>query len=107
MKYQLVLQFTGTVIPDYDSLVDLESVLIEEIQEDGKTTVDGHDFGSSQMNLFLTVDDPENVLSRIRGSIEHPLMERVRAGYRNVTDNTFRAIWPESLHEFSVKSIQA
>ena len=48
MKYQLVLQFTGTVIPDYDSLVDLESVLIEEIQEDGKATVDGHDFGSSQ-----------------------------------------------------------
>lgn len=106
MKYQLVLQFTGTVIPDYDSLVDLESVLIEEIQEDGKATVDGHDFGSSQMNLFLTVDDPENVLNRIRGKIEHPLMERVRAGYRNVADKTFRAIWPESLHEFSVKSIQ-
>jgi len=103
MKYQLVLQFTGTVIPDYDSLVDLESVLIDKIQADGRAIVNGHDFGSSEMNLFLTVDEPEIVLSQIRTQIDHPLMSRFRAGFRPVSEDGFQAIWPESLLEFSVK----
>ncbi|EDL61362.1 hypothetical protein PM8797T_12698 [Gimesia maris DSM 8797] len=103
MKFQLVLQFNGAVISDYDSLVDLESVIIDQIQVDGKTIVDGHDFGSSEMNLFMTVDDPAKVLSQIRTQIEHPLMNRFKAGYRPISEDGFHAIWPETLHEFSVK----
>ncbi|WP_417385341.1 ABC transporter [Gimesia sp.] len=105
MKFQLVLQFKGAVIPDYDSLVDLESVLIDEIQVDGKTIIDGHDFGSSEMNLFMTVDDPDQVLSQIRTKIQHPLMSRFKAGYRDVSEDRFHAMWPETLHEFSVKQV--
>jgi hypothetical protein len=56
MKYQLVLQFAAAVTEDFDRLVTLEDRLIAEL--DDLATVDGHDFGLGEFNIFILTDDP-------------------------------------------------
>ena len=67
MKYQLVLQFTADSMEDFDRLVALEDKLIEEM--DDVATVDGHDFGSGEFNIFILTDDPVTVLVRLTESL--------------------------------------
>ena len=50
MRYQLVLQFEPNTMDDFDQLVILEGKLIEELGS--VATVDGHDFGSGEFNIF-------------------------------------------------------
>ena len=50
MKYQLVLQFEANTMDDFDQLVILEDKLIDELGS--VATVDGHDFGSGEFNIF-------------------------------------------------------
>ena len=56
MKYQLVLQFSGDSIGDYDAMIALEKDLIDELQ--GCANVDGHDVGSGGTNIFILTHDP-------------------------------------------------
>jgi hypothetical protein len=48
MKYQLVLQFRAESMMDFDELVVLEDLLIENLPPHSE--VDGHDFGSGEFN---------------------------------------------------------
>jgi len=57
MKYQLVLQLPASSDIDFDSLVLIEDKLSESMGE--KHIVDGHDFGSGEMNIFIHTDDPD------------------------------------------------
>ena len=41
---------------DFDQLVILEDKLIEELGS--VATVDGHDFGSGEFNIFVLTDEP-------------------------------------------------
>ena len=67
MKYRLVLQFFGESIGDYDVLIAFETRLIEAL---GPThAVDGHDFGSGKMNIFVDSNDPEGALWIARGIV--------------------------------------
>jgi hypothetical protein len=63
MKYQLVLQFFGDSLQDYDALVALEDRLIEALES--AHVVDGHDFGSGEMNIFVHTNDPIAAFARI------------------------------------------
>ena len=56
MKYQLVLHFAAASKEDFDRLVALEDTLIGEL--DDLATVDGHDFGLGEFNIFILTDDP-------------------------------------------------
>ena len=56
MKYQLVLQFAASSTEDFDRLVALEDRMIGEL--DDLATVDGHDFGLGEFNIFILTDDP-------------------------------------------------
>ena len=61
MKYQLVLQFAADSTEDFDRLIELEDRLIEELDV---ATVDGHDFGSGEFNIFVLTDDPVTVFGK-------------------------------------------
>ncbi len=56
MKYQLVLQFKGDTLRDYDSLIGIEDALIPELGSSAE--VDGHDFGSGTANIFIYDEKP-------------------------------------------------
>ena len=56
MTYQLVLQFPGDTLADYDALIAVEELLIVALA--GSAEVDGHDCGAGETNLFVRTGDP-------------------------------------------------
>jgi hypothetical protein len=62
MRYQLVLQFAANTVADYDALIAIERQLIETL---GESSVDGHDMGSSEANIFILTTDPQNTFRQL------------------------------------------
>jgi len=101
MKYQLVLQFAADSTEDFDRLVTLEDRLIQEM--DDIATVDGHDFGSGEFNIFLLTDDPTTVFGKAHGIvINQGVHNAMRSAYREMDGEDYVVLWPSSLTEFSV-----
>ena len=94
MPYQLILQFAGDSLFDYDAMIALEEQLIVVL---GKSAdVDGHDCGQGETNIFIVTDDPVSAFQQVRSSLARsgylPLM---CVGYRNVSGEGFTVLWPE------------
>jgi hypothetical protein len=102
MKYQLVLQFSGDTLADYDPMVALEDRLIEDLGQ--SATVDGHDCGSSETNIFIFTSAPSVTFERIRRTLQREgRLQSVTAAYRPVGGEQFAVLWPEnSQKEFRV-----
>jgi len=101
MKYQLVLQFAADSMEDFDRLVALEARLIEEL--DDVATVDGHDFGLGEFNIFVLTDDPATVFGKAHGIvISQGVPNGMRSAYREMDGEDYVILWPSSLTEFSV-----
>lgn len=104
MKYQLVLQFPCHTIEDYDALIEFEDKLIDSVALRGMVNVDGHDSGSSEMNLFLHTNDPAESFRKIMAHVESPLLNEMKAGFRELNQEAdYQPIWPEQLTEFTIK----
>ena len=101
MKYQLVLQWSAASQEDHDAVVamtdDLEQALIDVAD------VDGWDFGSGEMNIFVYTDDPQAAFDLARAALElQGRAAEVRAAYRDVDGDDFTVLWPEGLGSFDV-----
>jgi hypothetical protein len=68
MRYQLLLQFRGDSLVDYDAIAALEDELIEKLPE---ADVDGHDVGSGETNIFIFTADPVRTFQQAK-----PVLER-------------------------------
>jgi hypothetical protein len=100
MKYQLVLQFAADSTEDFDRLIALEDRLIEELDV---ATVDGHDFGSGEFNIFVLTDDPATVFGKAHGIVtSQGVPNALRSAYREMDGEDYVILWPSSLTEFSV-----
>ncbi len=98
MKYQLVLQFRGDSLADYDAMIALEDRLIDDLGHSAK--VDGHDCGSGETNIFIHTFDPAATFLRVRHTLEREgRLETVRAAYRDVQGENFTVLWPEGSRE--------
>jgi len=100
MKFQLVLQFSTTRHEDFHRLIELEDRLIETIG-DGHV-VDGHDFGSGEMNIFILTDDPTRAFAIARPIIFPDLFLHLKAAYRELSASDFKTLWPPDLKTFDV-----
>ena len=97
-----MLQFDAADVDDFDQLVALEDQLLAALQSKGE--VDGHDFGSGEMNIFILTNDPIGVFDVARKVVEASgLLDRLRAAHRPVESDTYTVLWPAGLREFSVK----
>lgn len=101
MKFQHVLQLPVKSEEEFDRLL-----LVEEAIEGGSGdlgNVDGHDFGSGEMNIFIHTDDPipafEKAISLIGSSSS---LDRLKAGYRDFEEDEYTPIYPKGLQHFSV-----
>jgi hypothetical protein len=103
VQYLLILQFPFSDLVDYETMIELEELLIEQIPltTDGK--VDGHDAGKSEMNIFIFTNEPHTVLKIAKKLISADLVKEMRAGYREVEGEVYTPIWPEDLKTFSVQ----
>jgi hypothetical protein len=87
---------------DFDALVSMEEQLDASLGR--YASVDGHDFGSGEMNLFIETDRPAEAFADaatvLRGG---PRWGDLRAAYREALGGPYEILWPQSLGEFSVK----
>lgn len=94
MRYQLVLQFLGNSLADYDQMVALEDRLIQELGHSAK--VDGHDAGSGETNIFIFTSDPAATFLRVRETLQREgRLESATAAHRPVGGEHYTVIWPE------------
>jgi hypothetical protein len=102
MRYQLVLQFRGDSLADYDQMIGLEDRLIEDLGH--SADVDGHDCGSGETNIFILTSDPKVTFWRVRQTLKQEgRLDAVAAAYREVAGEQFTVLWPEgSAQEFRV-----
>ena len=102
MRYILVLQWPGSAAADYDALVEMEDLLESALGD--SASVDGHDFGSGEMNIFLETDRPVEAFAEVVTVIGNTRRwADVRAAYRDATGERYEILWPETLQQFSVK----
>jgi len=101
MKYQLVLQFGAAVLEDFDRFVALEDQLLEELG--GLATVDGHDFGLGQFNIFILTDEPVASLNSAHQIVTNQEIHNdMRSAYRELDGEDYVILWPSSLTKFRV-----
>jgi hypothetical protein len=94
MDYQLVLQFKGNDLLDFDALVSLEDKLQELIEP--IADVDGHDMGSGEANVYVLTADPVATFVQVKPLLsEASLLDKVRVACREVHSDAFTVVWPE------------
>lgn len=92
MDYQLVLQFSISEATDFDQLIDLETQLMVALA--GKHIVDGHDFGSGEMNIFIHTDDPGDAFDRSKPLIPVSLEPTLKVAYRSLSSDEYTWVYP-------------
>jgi hypothetical protein len=101
MKYQLVIQFQATSPDDFDDLMVLEDALRKEIGN--SSLVDGHDFGSGELNIFVLTNNPDVAFQEVQEVAQriHP-KQRMRVAYRDLAKGGYNILWPPNLTHFNV-----
>jgi hypothetical protein len=102
MEYLLVLQLpSSSSLGEYDLLMSLEESIRESIRE--FATMDGHDIGSGEMNIFLFTENPKLAFERIRvmPSVANH-MSNMKVGYREVGEDEYTPLYPKGLQQFAV-----
>lgn len=101
MQYQLVLQLPASSIRDYDSMIDLEEIIMEGLGNLGN--VDGHDAGSGEMNIFILTDHPTVAFDRIKQLLgTKDIMPDFKAAFRMIGKDEFTILHPANLTHFAV-----
>jgi hypothetical protein len=106
MNYQLVLQFRGDSLADYDAMVALENELIAELGD--YADVDGHDAVFGEVDIFITTADPVRTFRQSRAVLERrrclgAVVAAYTPEYRPLDGEEYTVIWPEGVSkEFSV-----
>jgi hypothetical protein len=100
-KFQLVLQFRGQTLADFDALISIEDRMIAELGR--SVVVDGHDFGSGTGNIFIITSDPELTFWRARHALksDDPL-QLAAAAYRPLAGENITVLWPKGAQTFSI-----
>jgi hypothetical protein len=102
MDYQLILQFRGDSIEDYDATVALEEELIERLGD--SADVDGHDCGSGETNIFIITMNPAATFRKITPVLKKAKrLDSCTVAYRKIDGEQYTVIWPEgSKKKFTV-----
>jgi hypothetical protein len=101
MKHVLVLQWSGSTKADFEQLVQMEDALESRLSDAG--FVDGHDFGSGEMNIFIETEQSIQAFAVAKEILgKQPGWGEVRAAYREAHGETYTVLWPPGLRAFDV-----
>lgn len=94
-EYQVALQFNAPHLPNYNRLIELENLLLEELKALG--SVDGHDFGSGQCNIFVITSNPQILCSALSESLlgQHDLHD-FKIAYRPLSESKYTVFLPQN-----------
>ena len=93
MKYQLVLQFDASNIEDFDQVIEIENSTTDVLGN--AHVVDGHDFGSGEMNIFIHTDKPNDAFEIIKTKLVPTMGKEMKAAYRELSGENYTVLWPE------------
>jgi hypothetical protein len=100
MRYQLVIQCPASSISDYDAMIGFEEELSKAAAPDD---LDGHDFGSGEMNIFFFTETPEALFERLRPLLKsQDRLASVRVAFRDVSKDEYEVLWPPDLQRFEI-----
>ena len=100
-KYQLVLEFHGDDLENYDRVVTLETKLEAKLVSGG---VDGHDAGGGIVNIFIYTSEPKGCFEEAIRIIEEAETKPIAAGYRHVEEEEYVRLLPaDDLTPFELK----
>jgi hypothetical protein len=101
MNYLLVIQFDGASAENFDRLIVLEEEL--GLLLGASATVDGHDFGLGEMNIFIFTEQPTRTFEKIHALLlDRDPSHSMRAAYRDVSEDGFVILWPVGREVFEV-----
>jgi hypothetical protein len=89
--YQLVIEFEGDSLEDFDRVIGFEDVLIAALASD---KVDGHDVGQGIMNIFIYTDDPRRCFSEAMRALDGAEPAPTAAAFRARKEGHFERLWP-------------
>ncbi len=102
MRFQVVLQWPAHSLSDFDEMVAVEDLLIAKLTEQSK--VDGHDFGTGEMNIFIHANDPHRAFEEIQTILSgHKLWPDAVVAYRQIDGSEYTVLWPEGTTTFNVR----
>lgn len=102
MKYVLVLQWPGSSMEDYNSMIGVEELLTSSLPRG--SIVDGHDVGSGETNIFIETDDPQRSFEAVKSVLgSRDTWSTVRIAYRGSKGDKYTILWPNNLRDFEVR----
>ena len=90
--FQLVLQFANWDSSHFDDLISLEEKLVSAVGSRG--SVDGHDAGSGEANIFILTEAPIDVLRDCIPIVQQSPFSAFTAGYRDLKSDSYERMWP-------------
>ena len=90
--YQLVLEFEGKTLHDFDRISEFEEILMDALPAD---VVDGHDAGQGIVNIFIHTDRPEQCFEEAMRALDGAEPGLSAAGYRAKTEEAYIRLWPK------------
>jgi len=101
-EYQLIFQWDASTIENFDSIVETESILRKNLQR--KHSVDGHDMGVGEANIFVLTQFPIDAFDESMRILKgQDALIGVRVAYREVLKDDYVILWPEGLLSFDVQ----
>ena len=101
MNYQLVLQFDASNAEDLDLLIEIEDRLERALGSSHE--VDGHDYGSGEMNIFIHTNSPYDAFDVIKRNLTSNEIKFMKAAFRGLEGEIYSVLWPEGFSgEFKV-----
>jgi hypothetical protein len=101
MRYQLVLQFRPRTEFDIEMVVTIEAAVMNELGD--SASVDGHDFGSGEFNIFIFTDNPDESFLRVQKILQTVKPDgAMNVAYRDTGEDEYVVLWPPDSAEFRV-----
>ncbi len=101
MEYVLIFQLPGSSKEDFDELIELEESVRDCIEDLG--TVDGHDIGSDERNIFIFTSQPKTTFLALKSVFESKrVMSNLKVAYREVQGRDYTSLYPPGLQNFAV-----
>ncbi len=100
-KYQLVMQFAAAGMTDFDELSGFEDRLSRHLGS--LATVDGHDFGMGEYNIFILTDDPMTTFERAQQlRIAELPNYGAKVAYTELLGEEYVVLWPPGEQNFTI-----
>jgi hypothetical protein len=90
-EFQVVLEFHGDDLPNFDRVIALETKLEEELTIG---EVDGHDVGGGIVNIFVDTKEPERCFAEAMRIISGSEPKPEAAGFRDFEEDDYVRLWP-------------